>query len=74
MVFSDFLTNLLIFWLAIYIIGTFLQRILRFKSIKLGLFYLELTSSPDRFNRILVGLSKVIGPLMKVGILSLIGL
>jgi len=74
MVFSDFLTNLLIFWLAIYVIGTLLQRVLRFKSIKLGLFYLELTSSPDRFNRILVGLSKVIGPLMKVGILSLIGL
>lgn len=74
MVFSDFLTNLLIFWLAIYVIGALVQRILGFRGIKLGLFYLELTSSPDRFNRILAGLSKIIGPLMKVGIVSLLGL
>lgn len=65
-----FLRNLLIFWIFLYALALVLKRLKRLESFRLGLFYLEISTDPKRFSGLIGPVSKILGPLHKVSVIS----
>ncbi len=73
MVSQDFLINFLIFWVAVYIIGSIIGRYLG-KQLKVNIFYVEISFPPENFYGVFRSLGRVVGPLFKLSIISLLAL
>lgn len=71
MISQTFLTELLLFWGVIYVIGVASQKYLG-DRVRVGIFYLELSFRPERFKGIIKGLARCLGPLYKVGVVTLL--
>ncbi len=69
---QEFLTNFLLFWAVTYAIGILLGRYMGKERFRVGVFYLEISPSPRKFMGVLRSLSKIVGPLFKVSIASLL--
>lgn len=63
-----FLRGLIVFWAALYALGILLRRFRRLESIRLGLFYLEISTDPRKFSRLIGPASKLMGPAYKASI------
>ncbi|MEM3372023.1 MAG: site-2 protease family protein [Candidatus Korarchaeum sp.] len=71
---GTFLRNLLIFWIVLYALGIILKRLKRLESFRLGLFYLEISTDPRKLSGLIGPLSKVVGPLHRVSVISAVAL
>ena len=68
--FATFLRNLLLFWLLIYAMGLAIKRLKRIEYLKLGLFYLEVSANPKWLSWLISPLSRILGPLHRVSVIS----
>ncbi len=74
MISQDFLVDFLIFWIAAYLIGSLIGKYIGKDRLKVNIFYIELSFPPENFSKIFKSLSRVIGPFLKLGIVSLLAL
>ncbi len=74
MISQDFLIDFLIFWAAVYAIGSVTSRYLGKRRLKVNIFYIELSFPPENFSSVFRPLGRIVGPLFKLGIISLLAL